>query len=256
VGIDAEVLAQGSHFVGKADFERVIAVGKILDHFGHRNGRLVELAGSVLVKFSQRREMLAITGSEDRVGRIEEIGDSTAFAHELRVIAKGKIASAFPTALFFQDGEHDGLGGTGQHGAAKNEDVRRFLSAKGGPISPATLSMWLRSSLPFFRLGVPTQTKDTSELSTAAVASVVARSRPVLWASATISVMRASMIGVRPEPIISTLARLTSTPITLCPIEAKQAAETEPTYPKPKMLTDKPKRILLVIEYMGATWWN
>jgi hypothetical protein len=49
------------------------------------------------------------------------------------------------------------------------------------------------------------------------------------------------MIGVRPESIISTLVRLTSTPITSWPIDAKQAAETEPTYPNPKTLTDKPK---------------
>jgi hypothetical protein len=34
-------------------------------------------------------------------------------------------------------------------------------------------------------------------------------------------------------------------------MEAKQAADTEPTYPNPKMLTDKPKRILLAIEYLG-----
>jgi hypothetical protein len=34
-------------------------------------------------------------------------------------------------------------------------------------------------------------------------------------------------------------------------MEAKQAAETEPTYPNPKMLTDKPKRILPAIEYLG-----
>jgi hypothetical protein len=32
-------------------------------------------------------------------------------------------------------------------------------------------------------------------------------------------------------------------------MEAKQAADTDPTYPKPKMLTDKPKRILLVMLY-------
>jgi len=31
-------------------------------------------------------------------------------------------------------------------------------------------------------------------------------------------------------------------------MEEKQAAETEPTYPKPKMLTDKPKGILLAIK--------
>jgi hypothetical protein len=40
--------------------------------------------------------------------------------------------------------------------------------------------------------------------------------------------------------------------MTSLPIEAKEAAETEPTYPKPKMLTHKPKGILLVIEYLTA----
>jgi hypothetical protein len=39
--------------------------------------------------------------------------------------------------------------------------------------------------------------------------------------------------------------------MTLCPIEAKHAAETEPTYPNPKMLTGKLKRILLAIKYLG-----
>src|SRR5467141_288342 len=126
-----------------------------------------------------------------------------------------------------------------------------FFWRMAAPISLATCSMWLRSSLPFFKLGVPTQTNETSEFSTAAVASVVAFKRPARFASATISLMRASMIGVRPESIISTLARLTSTPMTLWPMEAKQAADTEPTYPNPKMLTDKPKRILLAIVFLG-----
>jgi hypothetical protein len=35
-------------------------------------------------------------------------------------------------------------------------------------------------------------------------------------------------------------------------MEAKQAADTEPTYPNPKMLTDKPKRILLAIDCSGG----
>ena len=115
-----------------------------------------------------------------------------------------------------------------------------FFCLIAAPISRATFSMWLRSSFPFFRLGVPTHTNETSELSTASVASVVARRREARFASATISFMRASMMGVRPEPSISTFARLTSTPITLWPMDAKHAADTEPTYPNPKMLTDKP----------------
>jgi hypothetical protein len=39
-------------------------------------------------------------------------------------------------------------------------------------------------------------------------------------------------------------------------MEAKQAAETEPTYPNPKMLTDKPKRALLATEYLRVTAWH
>jgi len=39
-------------------------------------------------------------------------------------------------------------------------------------------------------------------------------------------------------------------------MEAKQAADTEPTYPNPKMLTDKPKRNSPAIEDLGATWWH
>src|SRR5258708_28672485 len=65
-----------------------------------------------------------------------------------------------------------------------------FFWRMAAPISRATLSMWLRSSLPFFKLGVPTQTNETSEFSTAAVASVVACKRPARCASATNSLMR------------------------------------------------------------------
>jgi hypothetical protein len=39
-------------------------------------------------------------------------------------------------------------------------------------------------------------------------------------------------------------------------MEAKQAAETEPTYPNPKMLTDKPKRVLLASESLKVTAWH
>src|SRR5437870_711962 len=97
----------------------------------------------------------------------------------------------------------------------------------------------MRSSFPLRRLGVPTQTNEISESRTAAFGSVVACNRQALWPSATNSGIRASMIGVRPDSIISTFAELTSTPTTRCPIETRQAADTEPTYPNPKMLTDE-----------------
>src|SRR5689334_2295077 len=45
-----------------------------------------------------------------------------------------------------------------------------------------------------------------------------------------------STIGLLPLLMMSTLVGLTSTPITSCPACAKHAAETQPTYPIPKML--------------------
>jgi len=35
-------------------------------------------------------------------------------------------------------------------------------------------------------------------------------------------------------------------------MDAKHAADTDPTYPNPKMLTDKPKRFSWQIEYLSA----
>src|ERR1035437_8134845 len=151
--VDAEMLAHGSHFVGEADFQRVIAVGKVLDHFGDRDGRLVESAGSVLVEFAQRREVVGVAGSEDGVGRVEEVGDGAAFAHELRVIADGEILAALLAAFFFQDGEHDGLGGSRQHRAAHNNNMRRFLLPDGAADFPGNALDAAEVELAIFQAG-------------------------------------------------------------------------------------------------------
>src|SRR6185436_16090482 len=45
-----------------------------------------------------------------------------------------------------------------------------------------------------------------------------------------------STMGLLPLLMMSTLVGLTSTPTTSCPACAKHAAETQPTYPIPKML--------------------
>ena len=153
VRVDAEMLAHGSHFVGEADFHRVIAVGKILDHFSDRNGRLVESAGSVFVKFAQRCEMLGVAGSKNGVGRVQEVGDRAAFAHELRVIANREIRSALLAAFFFEDGEHDGFGGSGQHRTAQNKNVRRFFLADGGADFPGNALDVAEVELAIFQAG-------------------------------------------------------------------------------------------------------
>src|SRR2546421_618333 len=69
--------------------------------------------------------MLALRSAENRIRRILEIGDCTAFAHELRVVAHGKVPTALLSTLSLQNGQDDGLGGSRQHGAAQYEYVRR-----------------------------------------------------------------------------------------------------------------------------------
>ena len=136
VRVDAKMLAHGPHLVGETNFHRVIAVGKILDHFGNRNGRLVQRAGRVFVKFAQRRKVVSVAGSENRIRRIQKVGDRAAFAHELRVIANRETLAALLAAFFFQNGEHDSFGGSRQYCAAQNKNVRRLFLADGGSDFP------------------------------------------------------------------------------------------------------------------------
>src|ERR1044071_5753291 len=75
-----------------------------------------------------------------------------------------------------------------------------------------------------------------SELCTASLPSVIAFSFPSPTAFLINSSMPGSTIGLRPLLMMSTFTWFTSTPITSCPSSAKQAADTQPTYPSPKML--------------------
>src|SRR6266403_2410105 len=75
VRVDAEMLAHGSHFVGEANFQRVITVGKIFHHFSNGDGRLVERARSVLVKLAQRRDVWGGAGSVSSMRREQEVVD-------------------------------------------------------------------------------------------------------------------------------------------------------------------------------------
>ena len=61
----------------------------------------------------------------------------------------------------------------------------------------------------------------------------MACSRPAARASAIFSPRPFSTIGVRPSLTMRTLSRLMSTPHTVCPVDARHAEETVPTYPKP-----------------------
>src|SRR5271167_1434201 len=73
--------------------------------------------------------MAGVTGTENGVGRVEEVGDGAAFAHELRVIANREILAALLAAFFFKNRENDLLGGSSEHRAAQNKNVRRIFLA-------------------------------------------------------------------------------------------------------------------------------
>ena len=97
------------------------------------------------------------------------------------------------------------------------------------PMSPATRRRFVRSRLPLPLLGVPTHTRPMSVPATAASQSVVARKRPTRTPSSMSSPRPASTTGAWPWFSRSTLTGLVSTPTTVWPSAARQAAETAPT---------------------------
>src|SRR5438309_1620969 len=99
------------------------------------------------------------------------------------------------------------------------------------PIWPITLSTCASPKLPFSLLGIPTQTKETSPGS---FAFVRACNRAVLTPRRISSSKPGSIIGLLPELMKDTLVSCGSTPVTTCPISARHAAVTQPTYPIPK----------------------
>src|SRR5262249_35614823 len=91
-----------------------------------------------------------------------------------------------------------------------------------------------RSRLPFLRLGVPTHSSETSVAAIASLVLVVARSRPSETVRRSRSSRPGSTIGLRAAFTVATLAAVTSPPTTSWPSAAADAADTLPTYPRPK----------------------
>src|SRR4029079_7978175 len=91
--------------------------------------------------------------------------------------------------------------------------------------------------LPCCGPGVPTQISESSVSRIASAVLVVARRRPFAVVSRISSSSPFSTIGLRPSLRLATLAGATSTPTTLCPSAANDAAETLPTYPRPNTET-------------------
>src|SRR6266851_9121541 len=113
----------------------------------------------------------------------------------------------------------------------------------------ATRRMASTSSWPLSRLGVPTQIRAKSDPETPSSVEVVARRRPAGVTSASSSPSPGSTRGEIPPLTMATLSGLMSTPITWWPALARQAAVTQPTYPRPKMLTRMPRHDLLAMTF-------
>src|SRR5438128_3079550 len=93
------------------------------------------------------------------------------------------------------------------------------------------------SSCPLLRPGVPTQMSDMSDAATASSLDVVARRRPAPTTSASSSASPGSTTGGVAALTIATFSALMSTPTTSWPAFARQAAVTDPTYPRPNRAT-------------------
>ena len=102
------------------------------------------------------------------------------------------------------------------------------------PIWATTFSSWQRPRLPLSLPGVPTQTREMSpSFSTLGFARNLPESTP-----RRINCSRSgSTMGLFPELTRETFTSCGSTPVTECPISARHAAVTQPTYPIPKTVT-------------------
>src|SRR5712691_3636594 len=103
-------------------------------------------------------------------------------------------------------------------------------------ICSATRWTALTSSWPLARPGVPTQMSASSLLAIASLLDPVARSLPARTSVPISSSRPGSTTGDDPALIVSTFAGAASTPTTSWPALARQAALTEPTYPRPNTL--------------------
>jgi hypothetical protein len=90
------------------------------------------------------------------------------------------------------------------------------------------------SRLPLRRLGVATHTSDRSDARTAAAASSVTETRPSPIIRPSRSSSPGSLTGERPLRERQ-LVRVDVHAGDVCPAAARQAADTEPTYPRPNI---------------------
>src|SRR5258707_2270674 len=99
-GINLEFLGQSADFVREGNFYRVPGVADILHHFGGAEGSFKDSSRSPCIELAQPDRELSVPRADDCHGRLEKIGDGSAFPHELRIYAYAEVFSqAFPAGL-------------------------------------------------------------------------------------------------------------------------------------------------------------
>src|SRR5450755_1145152 len=97
--------------------------------------------------------MVRIARSENGVRRVQKVSDRAAFAHELRVVAKGESLTALLAAFFFQDGKHNRFGGSSQDRTPQNKNMRRLFLPDGGADFPRNMFDVAEVKLAIFQAG-------------------------------------------------------------------------------------------------------
>ncbi len=130
------MLAERADFIGESDFHGVVKIGNVLHHFGDADGSFKRCRWKTSVEFAHGREVLRILRSENGVGRLQEVANGAAFAHELRVVADGEIHAATFAAGLLDGGNHQSFGRPWKDRAAQHDRVeRRFLFQSGADFS-------------------------------------------------------------------------------------------------------------------------
>src|SRR5712671_959307 len=127
-GVNLEFLGQSADFVGEGNFYRVPGVTDIFHHFGGTEGSFKNASRSPRIQFAQPCRVLSVPGADDGHRRLEKIGDSCAFPHELWIYTYAEIfPQAFPAGLL-QRRNHDAFSRARQNRTAQHDKVKRVLA--------------------------------------------------------------------------------------------------------------------------------
>ena len=196
--------------------------------------RRLDLAVERFGRLRVRRVVVA----DQRHRRMAEVLDRRALAQELGVHRDAEPGPVLLARRPLERRNHHLVRRPRQHGAADDDDVVAVLVLRA-PRQSARRRAPGRSGRGCRSGGSACRRRSARGRSRRRPPSVlvVARSRPLAALSRISSSSPFSTIGLRPSLRLATLSGLTSTPTTVWPSAANDAADTLPTYPRPNTET-------------------